>query len=166
LTWLIGCDQHQENHSLQKTDKGKYAYQYPGRNTGGLIGFEQPSKKDCDDDENERGYSSHLASLNSRPENIVVEAIIVPELELRNVKMQVLLAHVVESADDPALEYPPEAFNRVGVHSADNVLALGMVNGDVQQEARLLSMQNGQNRGLSKKLTCPTGKSARRSRFP
>ena len=45
-----------------------------------------------------------LTSLNRRSENVIVEAIIVPELELRNVKMQVFLAHVVESADDAALK--------------------------------------------------------------
>jgi hypothetical protein len=42
-----------------------------------------------------------LASLNRRSENVVVKAIIVPELELRNVKMQVFLADVVECADVP-----------------------------------------------------------------
>jgi len=52
-----------------------------------------------------------LASLNRHSENVVVEAIIVPELELCNVKMQVLPADVVESADNPALEDAPEAFN-------------------------------------------------------
>jgi hypothetical protein len=34
----------------------------------------------------------NLTPLNRRSENLVVEAIIVPELELRNVKMQVFLA--------------------------------------------------------------------------
>jgi hypothetical protein len=63
------------------------------------------------------------ASLNRRSENVVVRAIIVPELELRNVKMQVFLAHVVESADDAALEDAPEAFNRVGVNGTHSVLA-------------------------------------------
>ena len=48
-------------------------------------------------------------SLNRRSKNVIVEAILVPKLELRNVKMQVFLAHVVESADDAALEDRPEA---------------------------------------------------------
>jgi hypothetical protein len=73
-----------------------------------------------------------LASLNRRSENIVVQAIIVPELELCNVKMQVFLADVVECADDAALEDAPEAFNRVSVHCTDNVLPLRVVDGDVR----------------------------------
>ena len=48
------------------------------------------------------------ASLNRRSENIVVEAIIVPELELRNVKMQVFPANIVECANDTALENAPD----------------------------------------------------------
>ena len=51
-----------------------------------------------------------LASLDCRSENVVVEAIIVPELELRNVKMQVLLAYIVECPDDAAFDDVPEAF--------------------------------------------------------
>jgi len=35
---------------------------------------------------------------------VAVETIIVPELELRNVKMQVFLTDVVECADNAALE--------------------------------------------------------------
>ena len=48
-----------------------------------------------------------LTTINSRAKNIVVKAIIIPELELRNVKVQVLFADVVESAHDPALEEAP-----------------------------------------------------------
>jgi len=48
--------------------------------------------------------------------------------------MQVFLAHVVESANDPALEDAPKALNPVGVHRTNNILALGMVNGDVPRE--------------------------------
>ena len=47
-------------------------------------------------------------ALNGRSENVVVEPIIVPELELRNVKMQVFLADVVECDDDATLENAPE----------------------------------------------------------
>src|SRR5882724_5612891 len=74
-----------------------------------------------------------LTSLNCRSENVIVKAIIIPELELRNVKMQVFLAHVVESAHDPALEDATKSLNRVGVDRTDNVLAVGMVNGDVRE---------------------------------
>jgi hypothetical protein len=73
-----------------------------------------------------------LASLNCRSENVIVEAIIIPELELCNVKMQVFLADIVECADDPALNDAPKALDCVGVDSADNVLALRMVDGGVR----------------------------------
>jgi hypothetical protein len=58
-----------------------------------------------------------LASLNRRSENVVVEAIIVPELKLRNVKMQVFLTDVVACADHLALEDASGAFNRIGVRT-------------------------------------------------
>jgi hypothetical protein len=48
-----------------------------------------------------------------RSENVVVEAIIVPELELRNVKMQVFPPDVVECADDAALDDAPKTLNRI-----------------------------------------------------
>jgi uncharacterized LabA/DUF88 family protein len=35
--------------------------------------------------------------------------------------------NVVECADDTALEDAPEAFNRVGMHCANDLLALGVV---------------------------------------
>jgi hypothetical protein len=72
--------------------------------------------------------------LNRRPENIIVEAIIVPKLELRNVKMQVSFADIVKRAYDPALEDAPETLNRVRMNCADYVLALGVVNGDMLRE--------------------------------
>ena len=75
--------------------------------------------------------SEASCALNRRSENVVVEAIIVPELELRNVKMQVLLTDVVEGADDPALDDRPEALNRVRGNRADNVFLGSMVDSDV-----------------------------------
>jgi hypothetical protein len=41
-------------------------------------------------------------AANSRSKNIAVEAIIIAEPELCNVKMQIFFADIVESADDPA----------------------------------------------------------------
>ena len=83
-----------------------------------------------------------LTSLNCRSENVIVKAIIIPELELRNVKMQVFLADVVKSADDTALENAPKTLNRLGVNRADNVLMFGVVNGPVREtEAKVLIAQ-------------------------
>ena len=69
-----------------------------------------------------RPNETSLTPFNRRSENVVVEAIIVPELKLRNVKMQVFLAHVA-----------PKAFNRLGMDGTDNILMFGMVNGAVRE---------------------------------
>jgi hypothetical protein len=82
------------------------------------------------------------ASLNRRSENVIVEAIIVPELELRNVKMQVFLANVVECTDDAALEDAPKAFDGLGMHRADNVLVFGIVNGAVWEAKAKVPVTN------------------------
>jgi hypothetical protein len=68
-------------------------------------------------------------ALNRRSENVIVEAIIIPELELRNVKWHVFGADLVERANDAALENAPKALNRLGVDRADDILMLGVVNG-------------------------------------
>jgi hypothetical protein len=47
--------------------------------------------------------------------------------------MQVFLAHVVECADDAALEDAPEALNRVGVNRTDNTLLVGMIYRNVRE---------------------------------
>jgi len=79
-----------------------------------------------------RRIGTFSASLNRRSENVIVKAIIVPELELRNVKVQVFLANIVESANDSTLEDAPEAFNRIGVHCANDVLLLCVVDSGVR----------------------------------
>jgi hypothetical protein len=71
-------------------------------------------------------------ALDNGPENVVVKAIIIAELELHNVKMQVFLADVVGCADDAALDDASESLNRVGVHCANNILPLCRVNGGVR----------------------------------
>ena len=70
-----------------------------------------------------------LASLNRRAENIRIEAIVVAELEFRNVQRHIFGADLVERADDAALEDRPEAFNRIRVDRADNVALRGMHHG-------------------------------------
>src|ERR1700733_13731118 len=63
------------------------------------------------------------APLNCRPENICIVSVVVPELELRDVQRQIFAANFVETADDAAFENTPEAFNRVGMDCADDVLS-------------------------------------------
>ncbi len=62
------------------------------------------------------------AALNSRSENIVVEAVVIFELTFRDVQRQIFTADLMITADDAALEDAPEAFNRVRVDRADDVL--------------------------------------------
>jgi hypothetical protein len=50
-----------------------------------------------------------LASLNRRSENIVVEPIVVPELELSNVQRQIFAANFVIAAHNSAFENTPKA---------------------------------------------------------
>src|SRR5437899_538455 len=73
-----------------------------------------------------------LTSLNRRSEDVCVFAVIVAELELSDIERKVLFADLVEGADAAALNQRPEAFNRVGMDRADNVIALGMIDNDVR----------------------------------
>ena len=74
-----------------------------------------------------------LASLDGCSEDVRIKAVVVAELEFRDVQRHVLLADLVERADNAALEDRPEALNRLSVDCADNVLALGMVNGAMRE---------------------------------
>lgn len=62
----------------------------------------------------------------SRPENIGVVAVVIPELSLSDIQRQVLAADLVIAANDGPLKQRPEALNRVRVDRTDNVLLLGV----------------------------------------
>jgi hypothetical protein len=66
------------------------------------------------------------AACYRRPEHVGIAAVVIAKLKLRDVQRHIFGADFVEAADDAALEDAPEAFNRVGVDCADNVL-LGTV---------------------------------------
>src|SRR5712691_10417305 len=72
------------------------------------------------------------ASANRLAEDVFVIAIVVAELELGDVQRQILRADLVECSDDAALEDRPEAFNRVGVDRANDVLAQRVVDDAVR----------------------------------
>jgi hypothetical protein len=57
------------------------------------------------------------ASLDCSPEDIGILSIVIPKLEFSDVEMQVLLADLVVSSDNTALEDRPEAFNRIGMNN-------------------------------------------------
>src|SRR5580693_3776650 len=65
-----------------------------------------------------------LASAYRRSKNIRIEAIVVTELKLCDVKWQIFCADFVERADDAAFEYRPETLNRIHVYGTDDVSAL------------------------------------------
>src|SRR5207253_2606139 len=55
-------------------------------------------------------------------------SVIIPELKFSDVQMHVLAAHLMECADNAALEDRPETLNRLSVDRANYILALGMIN--------------------------------------
>jgi hypothetical protein len=68
-----------------------------------------------------------LAAADHRAEDVGIFAVIISELKLSDVQRHVFGADFVECADYAAFEDRPEAFNRVGVDRADNVLMFAMV---------------------------------------
>jgi hypothetical protein len=78
------------------------------------------------------GISLVSTTLNRRPENVVVKAIVIPKLELCDVKWHVFGAYLVERADDAALEDAPKTFNRLGVNGTNHVLPSRVVNGGMR----------------------------------
>ncbi len=67
--------------------------------------------------------SDASASCYGFPKDVGILAVVVTELKLREVQGQILLAYVVKTAHDAALEQAPERFDVVGVDLAPHVLA-------------------------------------------
>ena len=74
--------------------------------------------------------ASHCTSASSPlyrfAENIGFAAVVVTELELCEVQRQILLADIMVSAHDSALQERPERFNRIGMRGSDNVFTLSV----------------------------------------
>jgi hypothetical protein len=68
------------------------------------------------------------ASLYRRPENIRVLAVVIPELELGDVQMQILLADAMVGPNEATLQHRPEAFNGLSVDRANDVFVRPMIN--------------------------------------
>jgi hypothetical protein len=62
------------------------------------------------------------AACYRRLKHIRIEAVVISELKLRDVKRHIFGRHFMERADHTAFEDAPKAFNRVRVDRADNVL--------------------------------------------
>jgi hypothetical protein len=67
------------------------------------------------------------ASLNCRSEDVRILTVVVSKLKFSDIQMQIFLADLVIGSDNAALEDRPEAFNRVGVNCANDVLANCMI---------------------------------------
>lgn len=68
------------------------------------------------------------ASFDRRSKIVLVQAVVVPELEFRDVERQIFLADFVEASHDATLDERPEAFDGLLMDRADNVLTARMVN--------------------------------------
>ena len=73
-----------------------------------------------------------LACTNRRPEDVVIQAVVIPELELCDIEREVFGAHLVEGSDHPSLHERPEAFDGLSVDRADDVLATRVIDGAVE----------------------------------
>ena len=76
-----------------------------------------------------------LASLDCLAENIGVQSVVVPELELGDVQRQIFAADFVKAAHNAALDEGPKALNCVRMNRANGVLAFAVVNGFVAGSA-------------------------------
>src|SRR5271165_6614037 len=70
-----------------------------------------------------------LASLDRRSEDVLVELVVIPEFEFRDVERQIFAAYFVKASHDAAFDERPKAFDGLSVDSADDILAACMVNG-------------------------------------
>lgn len=84
-------------------------------------------------------------------EDVGVVAIVVAELELRDVQRHVFRAHLVERADDAALEDRPEAFNRVGVKQDLQIAYAKLLNENARLVAQIFDL-NKENKTLRRDL--------------
>ncbi len=80
------------------------------------------------------------AACYRRSERIGVATVVIAELKFGNVQQHIFGAHLVECADNTALEQRPEALNRVGVNRANNVLLSLVVNHLVRVVAQIVAI--------------------------
>lgn len=72
-----------------------------------------------------------LASPDGRSEDIRVLTIVIAELEFGDIERHIFPAHLMERADYATLKDRPEAFNRLSVNCANDILTSRMVNSRV-----------------------------------
>src|SRR5262245_21614167 len=79
-----------------------------------------------------RIFSRSLEPADGGSEDVPIAAVIIPKLELSNIERQIFPAYFMKRADHATFEDRPEAFNRVRMNRADDVLARGMVDATVR----------------------------------
>jgi hypothetical protein len=77
------------------------------------------------------------ASCYGRSEDVFAHAVIVSEFKLRDVERKIFLADFMKCTDHPTLKDRPKAIDDVGMHCADHVLSMRVVDDFV----RILLMQ-------------------------
>jgi hypothetical protein len=73
------------------------------------------------------------AASYGRPEDIWIVPVVVAELELSHIERQIFVANLVERPHHSAFDERPETLSRIRMDRADDIFALGMVNGSVTE---------------------------------
>jgi len=60
-------------------------------------------------------------------EDVLIRAVVIPELKFRHIERQIFLADFVERADYTTLEDRPESFNCIGMDCANHIFPLRMI---------------------------------------
>ena len=76
------------------------------------------------------------------PENIGVEAVVIPELKFSDIQRQIFCGNLVIGTDNAALQDRPEAFDGLGMDGTANILPARMVNGFVRVVAVQMFVAN------------------------
>jgi hypothetical protein len=72
--------------------------------------------------------------------HIRVHPVVVPKLKFRDIERHIFGAHLVERADNAALEDAPKTLNRVRVNRTDNVLVRLVINLLVRELAKVIAV--------------------------
>jgi hypothetical protein len=83
-----------------------------------------------------------LAASNRLPENVRVLAIVVAELEFRDIQRHIFFADFVERADYAAFENRPKTLDRISMNCADDILATGVVDDAMRKFLIQLAIPN------------------------
>ena len=72
-------------------------------------------------------YVTWSACLDRCAEDVRIQALVIAKLKLVDVEMEILLADLMERADDPAFHDGPEAFDGVGMNRSADIFPISMM---------------------------------------